>query len=421
MKPISYLASVGVFTLLLASGCIDFEDDTTREMEYEPVYTGMNDIVNSSNELAMDMYGNLAEEGENVFFSPYSIMIALGMVYEGARGRTAEEILSVIDLPSDNTTRRNMIRSLQSQLNPQGADYELSTANAYWLNEGRSLNGEYRDVIEDDYLAWGQKLDFAGDPSGSADAINGWVDDETGGRIKDLIPPGIIDVYTYLILTNAIYFKASWKWQFDEGATEVQPFYRSDGTECQADLMHMCDEDITMNYARNDDVQMLQLPYMDEELSMYVVLPWSNDIGSLESRLSGEYIGGLKEDLHGEWVDLYLPRFRLEKKYRLNEELKELGMVEAFDPVNADLSGIDESGESILYIDEVLHQSFVEVNEEGTEAAAATAVEIALKEGGGGNEPTPTVFRADHPFIFFIEHQATGQILFMGKVEDPSV
>ena len=410
-----------MISVAFLSGCLDPGEDDKNPVGYESQYVGMNEYVNSSNEFSFDMYRQLVNGTDNVFFSPYSIAIALGMAYEGARGETAAEILSVIELPEDDQERREMIRSLQSQLNPEGSDYELSTANAYWLRQGEDLNDDYQDTIENYYLAGGQQLDFSGDPSGSADTINEWVEGETNDRIKDLISPGVITPLTYLILTNAIYFKANWKWQFDEEATEEQTFYLSNGGTKSVDLMNICDEEIDMNYAENSDVQMLQLPYKDEELSMYILLPKGDDISTLESIIDREYLNDLKIDMYGEWVDIYLPRFRFEQKYGLNDPLIEMGMPLAFDMFNADFSGIKESGGNDLYISKVIHQSFVEVNEEGTEAAAATAVVMEDGGIGGGNEPEPIEFRADHPFIFIIEHQATGQILFMGKVEDPSV
>ncbi|MEA3558810.1 MAG: serpin family protein [Candidatus Thermoplasmatota archaeon] len=402
------------------SGCLDNGEKEKGPIQYEAEYSGMNEIVNSSNEFSFEMYRQLVEDDDNVFFSPYSIMIALGMAYEGAGGETASEIQSVIELPTDNETRREMVRSLQSQLNPEGSDYELSTANAYWLRMGEDLNDDYENTIENDYLAGGQELDFAGDPSGSADTINNWVEGETNGRIKDLVSPSLISPLTYLILTNAIYFKANWKWQFDESATEEQDFDLSNGGTKRVDTMNMCDEDLDMNYAESDDVQMLQLPYNNEELAMYILLPKQNDISELESILTAEYLSDLKSNMYGEWVDVYLPSFKFEQKYNLKEDLKQMGMQNAFDPLQADFNGIKESGVEDLYISDVIHQSFVEVNEEGTEAAAATAVIEGEESIGGGSEPEPVEFRADHPFIFFIEHKATGQILFMGKVENPS-
>ncbi|MBN1390750.1 MAG: serpin family protein [Candidatus Thermoplasmatota archaeon] len=412
--------AIGVALLIsvaFIAGCLDNGDIEKDPPGYESIYVPMNDLVNSSNEFSFDMYRQLLNGDDNIFFSPYSITIALGMAYEGARGETASEMLDVIELPENDLERRAMVRSLQSQLNPGNTNYQLSTANAYWLRQGEDLNDDYQNTIENDYLAGGQELNFAGDASGSADTINEWVEAETNNRIKNLITPDMIDPLTYLILTNAIYFKADWKWQFDEEATQEHKFYLSDGTSTYADLMNMCDKDFDLNYAENDDVQMLQLPYKDEELSMFILLPKTDDISALETDLDWDYFDDLKSDMYGEWIDVYLPKFKFELRYEIVPDLSDLGMHLAFGS-GADFSGIKESGESDLYISDVVHQSFVEVNEEGTEAAAATAVVMSKK--GGGSEPEPVEFRADHPFIFFIEHKATGQILFMGKVENPN-
>ena len=410
-----------MISVSITSGCLKEDDDKKEPISYEAKFVGVNDVVNSSNEFSFDMYRQLISGSDNVFFSPYSIAIALGMAYEGARGETAEEMLDVINLPDDDQSRREMMRSLQTLLNPGNAPYDLSTANSYWLRIGEALNDSYRSTIENDYRAHGQQLNFAGDPSGSADTINNWVESETNGKIKNLISPSMITPLTYLILTNAIYFKSDWKWQFDPEATEEDEYHLSNGGKVTADMMNMCDEELDHNYAENDEVQILQLPYKGEALSMYILLPRENDISSLENDLNNEYLDDLKSRMYGEWMDIYLPRFKFEDKYDLNEYLKDMGMEKAFDPERADFGGIKESGKSQLYISKVIHQSFVEVNEEGTEAAAATAV---IEEEGaslfGDSEPEPVVFRADHPFIFLIEHKETGQILLMGKVEDPS-
>ncbi len=406
-------------SIAFIAGCVE-ETPERDPPGYETQYAAMNDLVNSSNEFSFDMYREFIDGDENIFFSPYSITIALGMAYEGARGETATEMQMVIELPEDDEERRGMVRALQSSLNPDSSNYQLSTANAYWLKQGEDLNDDYQGAIENDYLAGGQELDFGGDPSGSREIINDWVEDQTNDRIQDLIPEGLIDIMTYMILTNAIYFKADWKWQFDEEATDDRSFELSDGTNTAVQTMNICDDEIDLNYAENDDVQMLQLPYKDEELSMYILLPKENDISKLESDLSRKYVDDLKSDMYGEYVNAYLPKFKFELKYGLNEHLINMGMPKAFDPGEADFSGIKEDGQRGLFISSVIHQSFVEVNEEGTEAAAATAVVMTLGSVDD-DEPEPVTFRADHPFIFFIEHKATGQILFMGKVEDPSV
>lgn len=408
--------------VVVAAGCTEYNDNEDDNEPIHPTYSvinkGMNEFVNSSNEFTFQMYKQLIDSDENVFFSPYSISIALGMAFEGARGQTATEMVQVLDFPEDDQARWGMVKSLQSQLNKDGTTYELSTANAYWLKQGRNIDADYKNVIESCYLAHGQELDFVGDPAGSVDTINDWVEKETNEKINDLLSPSDINVLTYLILTNAIYFKSDWKYQFDESATNEMNFYNSSSGETMTDMMHMCDESKKLNYASNSDTQLLQLPYKDEELSMYIMLPKENDIASLESKLDHTYLNDLKDKISGEWVDLYLPKFKFEQKYRLADKLISMGMPTAFG-MGADFSGI--TSETELYIDKVIHQSFVEVNEEGTEAAAATAVVMQEKGGGGSSSPQPIEFKADHPFIFFIQHKETGQILFMGKVEDPSV
>jgi len=420
MKKIALSIFTGLLLLaiVVTSGCIKNDEHNHEEKSahtaYPAVTTGMNEFVNSSNEFAFKMYKQLTGTEENVFFSPYSISIALGMAYEGARGQTAAEMRQVLDFPGDNQTRRDMIYTVLSLLNKEGTSYNLSTANAYWLREGGRLEQEYRSVIENYYMAHGEQLDFAGDPAGSVNIINNWVEQETGGKIKDLLSVDDIDPLTYLILTNAIYFKSDWKYQFDPNATEAEDFTLSGGDVIKTEMMHMCDESKKLNYASNSDVQLLQLPYKDEELSMFILLPKENDISSLEAKLDPAYLSDLKDDLSAEYVDVYLPKLKLEQKYELNQMLASMGMPTAFSPA-ADFSGI--TSDTSLYISKVIHQSYVEVNEEGTEAAAATAV---IFREGSASEPPVVVFRADHPFIFIIEHKETGQILFMGKVENPS-
>jgi serpin B len=411
-----FMASLLV-SVLFITGCINNDDKKATNLTYPVINGGMNEYVDSSNEFSFRMYEQLIDSNENIFFSPYSISTALGMAYEGARGETAEEMRQVLNLAEDDQTRREMVQAVQSILNKEGTSYELSAANAYWLREGGNLKEEYKDAIESYYLAHGQQLDFAGDPVGSVNTINNWVLENTNGKIKDLLSPYDVGVLTYLVLTNAIYFKADWKYQFDTNATEERSFYLTGGEEIETDTMHMCDESKKLNYAANSDAQLLQLPYKDEELSMFVLLPKENDIISIETKLDHSYLSNLKDNISSEYVDLYLPKFKFEQKYLLNDKLSAMGMPTAFG-ASADFSGI--TYDTNLFISKVIHQSFVEVNEEGTEAAAATAVVMEFS-APGSSSPTPIVFRADHPFIFFIEHKETGQILFMGKVENPNV
>jgi len=417
---VNIIAAILLALVVLSVGCMD-DGATDNDPDPDPndntmVLGGLNEFVNSSNLFAYDMYDELNEGSDNLFFSPYSITTALGMAYEGAEGQTADEMEDVLDIPEDDDGRLEMMLELQSMLNKKDVSYELGTANAYWLREDGSLKEEYRNAIEDYYLAHGEKLDFAGDPAGAVDTINSWVEERTNDRIKDLLSETDIDPMTYLVLTNAIYFKSDWKYQFDEEATEKTDFQLSGGGETEVDMMHMCDDSIDLRYASDDDAQLVRLPYTNDEIYMYVLLPRSNEIGFLEAKLDAAYLAGLKDELAAEHVDLYIPKFSFEDKYRLKKNLIDMGMPTAFSG-GADFSGISDDAAG-LYIDEVIHQSFVEVNEEGTEAAAATAVvmnERAMKPTTG-----PVEFRADHPFIFIIEHEGSGQMLFMGKVENPS-
>ncbi len=380
--------------------------------------TDMAGLIECSNDFSFEMYQELAGTGdENIFFSPYSITTAMGMAYEGARGETAAEMASVLNFPTDNQTRLDIMKAFQSEFNRESEAYELATANAFWLMQNANIELDYRDAIESYYLAYGEELDFITNPDGSRNTINDWVEEQTNDKIQDLLPPGSITPETYLVLTNAIYFLSDWKYQFDANATENRSFQTSGQENIMAETMHMNDMEIGLNYSENGDVQMLQLPYMDNELSMYIMLPKENDISSLESDLDYEYLNDLKEDMSPEWVNVYFPKFKFEQKYTLNDNLASMGMPSAFGD-NADFSGI--TSETSLYISKVIHQAYVDVNEEGTEAAAATAVIMVGTSIGPESTPEPILFDADHPFIFFIQHESTGQILFMGKVGNPN-
>jgi len=386
-------------------------DDIVNFTAKEPIETVF-DLVNSSNDFTFDMYRHLANADENVFFSPYSITTAMGMAFEGARGETAVEMANVLNFTLDDEARWEIMMEFQNYFNNENASYNLSTANAFWLSQDGELREDYRSALISYYLAYGEELDFAGDPGGSADTINGWVENNTNGKIQDIISENDINALTYLILTNAIYFRANWKYQFDSNATENRTFYLSNGESVETETMHLHDEDIEFNYSSNSDVQMLQLPYMGSELSMYILLPKDN-VSALESRLDSTYVSRLKDNLTSEDVNIYLPKFTFENQYELKNSLASMGMPGAFSS-DANFSGITDS--TSLHIDSVIHQSFIDVNEEGTEAAAATVVLMTF----GVNSDQPISFTANHPFIFFIQHEETGQILFMGKLENPT-
>ncbi|MFO7618284.1 MAG: serpin family protein [Thermoplasmata archaeon] len=387
----------------------------TGDFSSGPEPTTVHELVNCSNEFSFEMYKQLAKDKsqENIFFSPYSITTALGMAYEGARGDTAREMAHVLNFPADNETRWSMMKSYQEYFNSISDSYNLSTANAYWLKENQNLLETYKIAIESYYLAHGEELDFAGDPTGSAETINTWVEEQTNGKIPNLIDPNLITRETYLVLTNAIYFKSDWEYRFNPYATHLRKFYLDDGEEIETGLMNLNDWSIEFNYTSNSDDQLLQLPYKNREISMYIILPNENDISSLESRLDYSYLNSLMDNMTSQNVNIFMPRFKFEQTYELKKMLSDMGMPEAFSN-GADFSGITDTVS--LKISNVIHQSFVAVNENGTEAAAATAV---IMNPTGAPAPHLPIFCADHPFIFLIRHESTGQILFMGRVGNP--
>jgi serpin B len=375
---------------------------------------GLKELVDGNNQLAFDLYAQYKAEDENVFYSPYSIITALSMTYEGARGKTAEEMASVLHLPSNASIRQPAFAKLFNEMNKKGKKYQLNTANALWAQKDFTFLPDYFNTIDKYYGGKVENVDFVHETEAVRKRINTWVEDQTNKKIQNLIPEGILNEMTRLVLTNAIYFKGTWLKQFDSKETSNMDFYTSGTVSEKVPMMHLPnDEEAKFNYAETNDLQVLELPYTGSELSMLILLPKENDQTVVEKYLTKEKFADLKEQLKEEQVDIYLPKFKFETKYFLTDTLKKMGMKEAFTNA-ADFSGMD--GEKDLMISQVIHQAFVEVNEEGTEAAAATAVVVELK----ATMQDIKEFKADHPFIFVIQQKSTGNILFMGRVSDPS-
>ncbi|MBW3002652.1 serpin family protein [Candidatus Woesearchaeota archaeon] len=392
---------------MLLLGCapeieIPTTDDTGATAE------GVAELVKANNQFGIDIYDNLSQTPGNVFISPWSLASALSMTYEGARGQTADEMKDVLHLP-DAEVRHSSFAKLFNDINKKDKDYQLYTANALWAQKDYPFLPEYMNLVEKYYAGKATNVDFAGNTEQARLTINKWVEDHTNNKIKELFEPGILSSMTRLVLTNAIYFKGNWAKQFDKSATHDADFKVDKDTTVQVDMMSMHDEDF--NYYEDDTLQVLEMPYEGDELSMMVLLP-KEGLEKIESTISAENIDAWRNSLHQESLDVYMPKFTFETKYGLVGVLKKLGMPTACS-MDADFSGMD--GSQILFIHSVIHQAFVEVNEEGTEAAAATGVEMAFKA-----MPMVKTFRADHPFIFLIQERNSGNILFMGRVVDPS-
>jgi len=398
--------------IILINGCVKAlenpEEIIPTAADSKATNEGVGIVVGANNQFALDLYLKFKDEEENIFFSPYSISTALAMTYEGARGKTAEEMRSVFYFPEDDDIRRYSFARIYNQINKKEKKYKLHTANALWTQIDYSFLDEYLDVVEKYYAGKATNLDFGNETEKSRETINGWVEERTNNKIKDLIPAGILNADTRLVLTNAIYFKGTWLLQFNKEYTRQEDFKVNPEKTVKVDMMNLIDEEF--NYGETEELQVLEMLYDGEELSMLVILPKEDNLKSAEDLLSLKKLNELRNALTKQKVDVYIPKFKFETKYFMKETLMEMGMSSAFG--GADFSGMN--GTKNLFIDNVIHQAFVEVNEEGTEAAAATA--LVMKEAISEK----IVFNADHPFIFMIQERETGNILFMGRVFDPT-
>jgi len=372
------------------------------------------DVIEANNRFAINLYSQYKSEEGNIFFSPFSISTAMAMVYEGAEGKTAKEIKSVFGFPKYDNSRRNQYSNLLSEINKKDKEYALNTANALWAEQDFQFLDEYLTTVEEYYEGKTTNLDFKNEPDASRLIINNWVEDKTNDKIKDLLPEGVIDSLTRLVLTNAIYFKAKWLTQFDANKTSDEYFRVNPDKSIKVPMMQPTSQKSIFNYTQSKDLQILEIPYVGEDLAMLILLPLDDNIEALENSFTIEKLTEWKKSLRKRRVNIYIPKFKFETKYSLSETLSNLGMPTGFTD-SADFSGM--TGKKDLKIDKVIHQAFIEVNEEGTEAAAATGIIFTTLT----SMPPPTpVFRADHPFIFIIQQNETGNILFMGRVSNPT-
>lgn len=371
---------------------------------------GIQEVVEANNNFAFDLYSEISKkESGNLFYSPYSISSALVMTYEGAKGPTSDEIKSVFHFPDKQTLRSNFA-AIYTNLNKNKEDYQLNTGNALWVQKDFQINEDYKTTVENFYGGKATNLDFIKETEKSRQTINDFIEQQTNDKIKDLIPKGALDATTRLVLTNAIYFKGTWKWEFEETNTQEQNFKVSDSKTVTTKMMSMRPQKSTFNYLETENLQILELPYKGEDISMLIILPKEN-IDSLD--LTAEKLTDYKSQMREtKLTHISIPKFEFDTKYFMSETLSSLGMPAAFTD-NADFSGISDAEQ--LKITSVIHQAYIKVDEQGTEAAAATGVVMGITSAGGSTD-----FIADHPFIFLIQDNKTGNILFFGKVVDPT-
>jgi len=390
------------------------------------------DTASRNNGFASDLYAQLnkTNRDKNLFLSPYSISAALGMTAQGARGKTADQMNKVLNIGGDFQAG---MAEITQELNPKNATFALSVTNGLWVDQTFPLAAGFVGDCKKNYDAGVVGMDFVHNAEGARKQINTAIAAQTHDKIQDLIPHGAVDSSTALVLTNAIYFKGAWVTPFTKQATTDQPFHAADGKDVTVKMMQ-APSSANWAYGETDDAQIVSLPYKGAELpaaggaprgyvptgpstmSMLVVLPKkAGGLAALEQQATAANIAKWVGALRSQNVVVFLPRFTMTTQFELSKELKALGMTDAFSGA-ADFSGISASAANKLAISAVIHKAFIDVNEEGTEAAAATAV---MMVGSAFRPGQPIQFRADHPFLFMIRHEPTGSILFMGHVNNP--
>jgi len=369
-----------------------------------------------NNTFAFELYSKLASEQGNLFFSPYSISSAFAMTYAGAKGNTEQEIMKVMHFIGIQPVFHSEFNNLASELKSRNSkNIEFNTANALWAQKGLNFLDDYLSITDKYYDAGLKQVDFSSSQSRdkTRKEINNWVEDQTKNKIKDLIQPGVLSPATMLVLVNAIYFYGSWDMQFAKEMTYEETFHSNDTSSFNTPFMHHKDH---YKYGETDQMRMIELPYTDIDLSMMIILPKKGfQLTEIEQNLNHENYALWNSLLMKEEVRIAIPKFKMEAKYTLNKVLNEMGMTDAFSS-GADFSGI--TGKKELFIDKVIHKAFVEVNETGTEAAAATAIMMEKSAHAHGEIKS---FKADHPFVFIIKDNISGTILFIGRLTDPAV
>ncbi|MDA0336515.1 MAG: serpin family protein, partial [bacterium] len=379
-------------------------------------------LVEGNTAFAIDLYQSLrADSKGNLFYSPYSISLALMMTWAGAESETSRQMADVLHVDLPEVRQHDAFNALDQALARRGervpsdegaTGFQLSVANAVWGQQGFSFEDAYLNLLAEHYGAGMLLVDFAGAADGSRQLINAWVAEQTDDRIEDLLPPGVVNALTRLVLTNAIYFRASWLEPFDPAATEEGPFTTLDGVRVTIPMMH---HSIRTGYAAGDGYQAVELPYAGQ-VSMIVIAPEAGQFRAFEDGLDGAVLRGIVNGLGDYRVALKMPRFEVSAEAGLSDVLKEMGMPLAFQAPGpdsgADFAGID--GRRDLFLQDVVHKAFVSVDEAGTEAAAATGV-----VAGVTSAPQPATLDVDRPFLFLIRDRETGAVLFLGRVVDP--
>ena len=397
----------------------------TRTMSPGATGPELADLTRGNTAFAFDLYRTLAQSDGNLFYSPYSISLALAMTYAGARGETERQMAETLRFLLPQERLHPAFNALDLALASRGArsagkdgnSFHLYIANSVWGQEDHKFFAVFLDVLAEQYGSEVRRADFRRAPEEARARINDWVADETEARIKDLIPPGAIQPATRLALANAIYFNAAWQLPFDERATAPGPFHPLGGGQIEAPMMR---QDGRLGYTRGDGYQAVELPYEGGQMAMVILLPDAGRFSEFEGLLDASMVEGILEDLRIRRVFLTMPKFEVRASFDLADTLKAMGMPDAFDERAADFSGMDGTScltgdDGCLVVPDVVHQAFVSVDEAGTEAAATTAVIAGTTSVDPGE---PVWLTVDRPFIFMVQGRETGAVLLVGRVSD---
>jgi serpin B len=426
MKVKIFLTTLLAGALFLLPGCApapvqaeEIHSDLPRDLAPQVADADLADLIRGNSEFAFALYPQLSAGDENVFFSPYSISIALAMTYAGAKGGTADEMAQALHflLPADrlHPAFNKLALELESRSKAEDLEpdqvFQLNVANSLWGQAGFAFEQDFLDTLAANYAAGMRLVDYERDAEAARQKINEWVSQSTNQKIKDIIPQGALDALTRLVLANAVYFKAAWQHPFEPDATLPGPFRLRDGTTVEVPMMH---EQASLRSTAGGGYRAVELPYAGRQLSMLILLPDEGALEGVEARLESGLLDEAVNALQSSQVILSLPKFEYEWSLSMTDGLKALGMRDAFVPERADFSGMD--GRRDLFVTDILHKAFVAVDEAGTEAAAATTVIV-----GTTSMPTDLIeFKIDRPFLFVIRDNPTGTVLFVGKVVNPA-
>ncbi len=419
-----------VLLVMLVSACTpqsgnsnsspEISSSIPRDMEPAVPSGNLEKLVKGNTSFGINLFQAVKQGDENLIFSPYSISVALAMAQAGAKDNTLQQMNAVLRFSLPVEDLHPAFNALQLELNNREnndyeegkKDFELNIVNSIWGEKTYTFLPGYLDLLAKNYGTGLRLADFIQQADTSRKEINQWVSDQTNDRIQDLLPENSITELTRLVLTNAIYFKAGWLHQFDPGMTQNGVFTLLNGEDVQVPMMHQTE---TFGYAREDGYQLISLPYEGNKLSMLIILPDENNFTQVEKAMSGLDVQNLVSSISFAQLDLSMPKFKIESSIGLADHLNAMGMKDAFIPGIADFSGMD--GTHDLYISAVQHKAFIEVDETGTEAAAATAVVVGI-ESMPIDEPLKV--NIDRPFIFMIVDNKTGSVLFLGRVINPA-